>query len=428
MIRLRVISLSLMLAGCASLDPVWQRPAAPVPAVWPGASGQTGAELAGWKSVIGDARLRQLLERALRSNRDVQKALADMSAARALYREQRGALFPALHTDLSLARSQTPTNGMSESAQAEGAISGFELDLFGRNRSLTRAARETWLASEYTAQSARLTLIADTSRAWLALAAANSNLALARNTRQSAADSLAAVQRRQRNGLAAASDASEAQTIYQQARAGVAAGLTQVAQSKNALTLLTGSDVPDALLPGTLESLPNHSIALLPAGVSSSVLLRRPDVREAEHNLKSANASIGAARASFFPTITLTASAGAGSDSLANLFSGGSRIWAFSPSVTLPLFAGGGNLAQLRYAQAQKQGRVASYEKTIQTAFRDVADALARRATLSEQLDARQGYVAAAQQALDSSTRRYQTGAGDYLNVLTARRPGKRVG
>lgn len=425
--RFTPVFLALFLAGCVSLDPAWQRPAPPVPAVWPGASGQASpnpaaAELAGWKRVIADPRLQTLVGQALHSNRDLQKALADIAAARALYAEQRGSLFPALDADLSLTRSRTLAYGVSESAEAQGAVSSFEVDLFGRNQSLTRAARETWLASEYTALSTRLTLIADTTTAWLTLAADNSNLALAKNTLQSAADSLAVTLRRQQAGVAASSDVAQAKTVYQQARASVASYQTLVMQDKNALDLLVGASVPASLLPGLLESLTDDSIVLVPAGVSSSVLLRRPDVQEAEHNLKSANANIGAARASFFPSITLTASAGVGSNSLANLFSHGSRIWAFSPSVTLPLFAGGSNLAQLRYAQAQQQGLIASYEKTIQAAFRDVADALARRGTLNEQLDAQRNYVAAAQQALDSAERLYRAGSADYLSVLTARR------
>lgn len=427
MIRFTPVFLALFLAGCVSLDPAWQRPAPPVPAVWPSATGQASpnpaaAELAGWKRVIADPRLQTLVGQALHSNRDLQKALADIAAARALYAEQRGSLFPALDADLSLTRSRTLAYGVSESAEAQGTISSFEVDLFGRNQSLTRAARETWLASEYTALSTRLTLIADTTTAWLTLAADNSNLALAKNTLQSAADSLAVTLRRQQTGVAASSDVAQAQTVYQQARASVASYQTLVMQDKNALDLLVGASVPASLLPGLLESLKDDSIVLVPAGVSSSVLLRRPDVQEAEHSLKSANANIGAARASFFPSITLTASAGVGSDSLSNLFSHGSRIWAFSPSVTLPLFAGGSNLAQLRYAQAQQQGLIATYEKTIQSAFRDVADALARRGTLNEQLDAQHNYVAAAQQALDSAERLYRAGSADYLSVLTARR------
>lgn len=213
----------------------------------------------------------------------------------------------------------------------------------------------------------------------------------------SAENSLKIVQRQQQVGTAAATDVSEAMSVYQQARASVASYQTQVAQDINALNLLAGTTLPESVLPGTLESLDAQVITLVPAGVSSSVLLRRPDIQEAEHNLKSANADIGAARANFFPTISLTASAGVGSDALSSLFSHGMKVWSFAPSITLPLFTGGSNLAQLRYAEAQKRGLIATYEKTVQSAFKDVADALARRATLDEQLDAQRQYVAAEQ-------------------------------
>lgn len=313
-------------------------------------------------------------------------------------------------------------SGLTSSAEADGAVSSFELDLFGKNQSLTRAARETWLASEFTAQNTRLTMIADLTTAWITLAADNSSLALAKETMASADSSRKIVARQMAVGTAAASDLSDAEAVYQQARASVASYRTQVAQDKNALNLLAGESVPESLLPGTLQSLGDSSIALIPAGVSSSVLLRRPDIQEAEHNLKSANADIGAARANFFPSISLTASAGVGSDSLSSLFSHGMQVWSFAPSISLPLFTGGSNLAQLRYAEAEKKGLIATYEKSIQSAFKDVADALARRETLGEQLDAQQQYVAAEQKSLDIATRSYQAGIGNYLSVLTAQR------
>ncbi|WP_395858539.1 efflux transporter outer membrane subunit [Affinibrenneria salicis] len=422
--RISLLSLSLLLAGCISLDPDYQRPAAPVPATWPGATAQTdnGAVLSDWQHIINDGRLKSVVERALAGSRDLQAAIADIEAARALYGEERASLLPTLSADLSHTRSRTVDSGVGSSSEAQGAVSSFEIDLFGRNRSLSRAARETWLASEATAQNTRLTLIAETSTAWITLAADKSNLQLAKDTMASAADSLRITQRRQQEGVAAATDVSEAMTVYQQARASVASYQTLVAQDINALNLLVGETVPDSLLPVPLDNLDQQAIVLVPAGVSSSVLLRRPDVLEAEHNLKSANADIGAARANFFPTLSLTASAGVGSDSLSSLFSHGANIWSFAPSLTLPLFSGGANVAQLHYAQAEKKGLIAAYEKAIQTAFSDVANALARRETLAEQMDAQQQYVAAAQRSYELAQRSYQTGIGDYLSVLTAQR------
>lgn len=422
MFRFTVLFVALLTAGCVSLDPHYERPAAPVPASLPGAHGEATTVISQWQQAVNDARLKKVVSIALTSNRDVQKAIADIEAARAQYGETRASLFPTVDAELSHTRSKTIASGITSSAQADGAVSSFELDLFGRNQSLSRAARETWLASEYTAQNTRLTMIADLTTAWVALAADNSNIALAQETMNSADNSRKIVARQMAVGTASAGDLSSAESVYQQARASVASYRTAVAQDKNALNLLAGDTVPDSLLPGTLESLGSNSINLVPAGVSSSVLLRRPDIQEAEHNLKSANADIGAARANFFPTISLTASAGVGSDSLSSLFSHGMQVWSFAPSVSLPLFTGGSNLAKLRYAEAEKKGLIATYEKSIQSAFKDVADALARRETLDEQLDAQEQYVAAEQKALDIATKSYQAGVGDYLSVLTAQR------
>ena len=422
MFRLSVLFIAFLSVGCVSMDPNYQRPDAPIPASLPGSHGEATAVVGNWQQVVNDVRLQKLVSQALNSNRDVQKAIADIDAARAQYGETRASLMPTVNAELSNTRSRTLASGVSTTAQADGAVSSFELDLFGRNQSLSRAARETWLASEFTAQNTRLTMIADLTTAWVTLATDNSNLALAQQTMASAADSLKIVQRQQQIGTAAATDVSEAMSVYQQARASVASYQTLVMQDKNAINLLAGTTVPDSLLPGTLESLAANTISLVPAGVSSSVLLTRPDIQEAEHNLKSANADIGAARANFFPSISLTASAGVGSDSLSSLFSHGMHVWSFAPSISLPLFTGGSNLAQLRYAEAEKKGLIATYEKTIQSAFKDVADALARRQTLSEQLDAQKQYVAAEQQTLDVAMKRYQAGIGDYLTALTAQR------
>lgn len=423
MFRLSVLFIAFLSVGCVSLDPNYQRPDAPVPASLPGTQGQATAVIGNWQQVVKDPRLNKVVSMALNSNRDVQKAIADIDAARAQFGETRASLFPTVNAELTGSRGRTTTTtGVNTTAQADGAVSSFELDLFGRNQSLSRAARETWLASEYTAQNTRLTMIAELSTAWVTLAADNSNLALAQQTMASAADSLKIVQRQQQIGTAAVTDVSSAMSVYQQARASVASYQTLVMQDKNAINLLAGQTVADSLLPGTLESLGDNTITLVPAGVASSVLLKRPDIQEAEHNLLSANANIGAARANFFPTISLTASAGVGSDSLSSLFSHGMSVWSFAPSISLPLFSGGSNMAQLRYAEAEKKGLIATYEKTIQSAFKDVADALARRQTLGEQLDAQRQYVAAEQQTFDVAMKRYQAGVGDYLTALTAQR------
>ncbi|RNM09379.1 efflux transporter outer membrane subunit [Dickeya undicola] len=422
---------AMLLSGC-SLDPHYQRPSAPVPAAWPqgaaypaSSSGRPSADDIPWREVLVDDRLRQVIDMALSDNRDLRKAIADVEAARAQLGETRATLLPTINAgmDGDRSRSLSSSNGtvLSSSYGASLSTSAFTLDLFGKNRSLTGAARETYLSSAATATSTRLTLIADTSTAWVALATARSNLALARQTMESAGQSLAVTRSRLRNGVASAVDVAQAETVYQQARADVASALTTEAQDKNALDLLAGKTVPEALLPADVASLA-QAVKPVAAGISSTALLRRPDVQAAEHTLKSANANIGAARAAFFPSITLTASNGLSSEALSSLFSGGAHVWSLAPAVSLPLFDGGANLSALRYAEAEKQGYVASYEKTVQTAFREVADALARKGTIDEQQAAQRDYVAAAERSYQLASNRYRAGVDTYLNVLDAQR------
>ncbi|ULR29772.1 efflux transporter outer membrane subunit [Dickeya fangzhongdai] len=355
---------AMLLSGC-SLDPHYQRPSAPVPDAWPqgaayhAAAARQPADDIPWREVLVDDRLRQVVDMALSDNRDLRKAIADVEAARAQLGEKRATLLPTINAGIDGDRSRSLSssgNGtvLSSSYGASLSTSAFTLDLFGKNRSLTGAAREAYLSSAATATSTRLTLIADTSTAWVALATARSNLALARQTMESAGQSLA--------------------------------------------------------------------VKPVAAGISSAALLRRPDVQAAEHTLKSANANIGAARAAFFPSITLTASNGLSSEALSSLFSGGAHVWSLAPAVSLPIFDGGANLSALRYAEAEKQGYVASYEKTLQTAFREVADALARKGTIDEQQAAQRDYVAAAERSYQLASNRYRAGVDTYLNVLDAQR------
>lgn len=244
MFRLSFMFIALLTAGCVSLDPHYDRPAAPVPATLPGAHGESTAVVGDWQKVVNDARLKKVVSIALNSNRDVQKALADIEAARAQYGETRASLFPTVDAELSHTRSKTVASGLSSASQADGAVSSFELDLFGKNQSLSRAARETWLASEFTAQNTRLTMIADLTTAWVTLATDNSNLALAQQTMDSAANSRNIVARQMAVGTASAGDLSSAESVYQQARASVASYRTLVAQDKNVINLLAGELLP----------------------------------------------------------------------------------------------------------------------------------------------------------------------------------------
>ncbi|MFE8048827.1 efflux transporter outer membrane subunit [Brenneria goodwinii] len=424
----------LLLGGCVSLDPDYQRPDAPVPSAWPQSGAVKGtasdATKIPWRSAMVDPKLQQVIDLALSDNRDLRKALADIEAARAQYGVQRADLFPTVSAGVDGSRGRSLTSSsssnsnattISQSYSANLGVSAFELDLFGKTRSLTEAALETYLSTEAAAKTTQLTLIADTATAYITLATARSNLQLSQQTMQSALHSLEVTRNRQRNGVASGVDVAEAETVYQQARADVANYTTVVAQSKNALDLLAGRPVEESLLPAGLDDL-TLAIAPVSAGIASSVLLQRPDVLEAEHTLKSANANIGAARAAFFPSLSLTASGGVSSSALSSLFSHGAGVWSLAPSVSLPIFDGGANRASLRYAEAQKKGYIASYEKAIQTAFQEVADALARKATIDEQLAAQRDYAAAAQRSYQLADKRYREGVDTYLNALDAQR------
>ncbi|MDR3513541.1 MAG: efflux transporter outer membrane subunit [Caulobacteraceae bacterium] len=421
------------LAGC-TLDPAYQRPAAPVPSAWPtgaaypSTSGQ--ATIAGWRDVVTDARLKQVVEQALANNRDLRIAVANMVAARAQYHVQRADLFPAITANASATYAGEPASAVTGGSgtgrvnehlySASVGFSSYELDLFGRVRSLTRAAQEQYFASEEARRAAQISLVAEVAGDWLTLGADRTLLKIAQDTQASDAESLAITQRRLDAGVATALDVAEARTALEQARSDVAADITQVAQDRNALELVVGAPVADALLPDGLDETP--PVAETPAGVSSTVLLRRPDVVEAEDQLKAQNANIGAARAAFFPTISLTGSGGGSSTALSRLFSSAAGAWSFAPSISLPLFEGGKNIANLAYAKAERDSAVATYEKSIQTAFREVADALARRGTIDEQLAAQKAESAAAEDALRLSTARYERGSDTYLNLLISQR------
>lgn len=425
--RLAVFSLPWLLAGCLSLDPDYQRPTLPVTLGDSAAADHTdGYPQLAWRDYITDARLRQVVALSLDGNRDLREAIANIAAARALYAESRASLLPTLDAGLDGSRSRALTGSgnataISQSYQAEAGTSAFELDLFGKNRSQTRAQYESYLSSAEAARSTRLTVIATVVEAWIALAADRSNLAAAQDTAASAQRSLTVTRNNQRHGIVSLVDVASAETVYQAARADVAEYATLVEQDNNALVLAVGQPVAANLLPDGIDALAG-SMKELSAGVSSQVLLNRPDVLAAEHTLKAANADIGAARAAFFPTISLTASGGVGSASLSSLFSRGAGIWSFAPSISLPIFSGGYNAAALDYANAQQRADVASYEKTVQTAFQEVSDALARRATLHQQLSAQRGNVAAAQQYAHLAELRYRHGVDSYLNLLTAQR------
>jgi multidrug efflux system outer membrane protein len=430
----------LCLAGCIDLAPAYHRPASPVPARFPVGPAYPSvpaapSPLASWREFFSDSKLRDVIEAALANNRDLRMAVANIAAARAQYHVQRAALFPKVDASASANYGQEPLSVVSGGAVAPGKSTEFnerlysvgagftawQLDLFGKVRDLTRAAQEQYFATRQARDAAQITLVGEVATDFLTLRADNALLVVARDTLESSTETLAVTRRRFEAGVASELDVSQAETLAQQARFDIARLTTQVAQDRNALELVVGAPVPDRDLP-TDSAGEVVVLDRLPAAVSSEVLLARPDVLQAEDALRAANASIGAARANFFPQISLTASGGLTSLALSTLFRGASSTWSFAPTVTQTLFDAGANRGNLALARAQRDLAVANYEKAIQTAFREVADALAQRGTIDEQLAAQVRLVQAARQYLDLAAARYQAGADTYLNVLIAQR------
>jgi len=428
------LALPLLLTAC-TLAPRYERPATPVPDTWPSGDAYSAAQAsertAGdipWREFIKDDRLRQVIEQALRNNRDLRSTLANIQSARAQYRIQRADLMPRVNGDVSATRSKNistfSATGIpmeTEIYTASVGLSAFEIDLFGRVRSSSNAALESYLATEAAGRATRISLIAETANVYLTLAADSSQLALSRRTLESAQRTMDITRKRMEAGVSSRLDLRQAETVYQQARADLASTRALIAQDRNALELLAGGSIADSLLPAELPT-GQEWLSDVPAGLSSSVLLQRPDVRQAEHQLKSANANIGAARAAFFPALSLTASSGLASTELSDLFSNGASVWSVGPSLVLPIFNGGANMANLDYAHAQRNLYLSQYELAIQTAFREVADALAVRGTIQEQLDAQRALVDAAADSYHLAEARYSKGVDSFLNTLDAQR------
>jgi outer membrane protein, multidrug efflux system len=427
---------ALTLAACShgTLEPPYQRPASPVPAAFPTeapyAQQAPGVAPASWQAVFTGPKLQRLITLSLAQNRDLRIAVAQAQAARAQFHSQRAALFPTINGTGSALYSREylglppqfgpPDFNVTEYQLGLGTTS-YQLDLFGRIRSQTRAALEQYLASEAGRRNAEITVAAEVASDWLTMASDESLLAVSRQTLASSEQTLELTRRRLAGGVGTALDEANALTVVQQARVDIGRYETQVAEDLDALQLAVGAPVPVELRPTNLDD-PAANLPVVPGALSSTVLLRRPDVVQAEAQLKSANASIGAARAAFFPSISLTAQGGTASASLGSLFAPATMIWEFTPTITLPIFTGGLNKANLAYANAEDRLAVAQYEKAIQTAFREVADALAVQGRIDERITAQQGLVAAAEQSLRLSTALYERGQDTYLDVLTAQR------
>ena len=413
--------LALLASGCMSLEPQYVRPGAAVPVSWPVGDAylaQSEATLPAvtYKDIFRDPRLQALIQQALANNRDLMAAAANIAAAREQYRIQRANQLPVVDAGAS-----ATATGDGQQYRAGLSVPSFELDLFGRVRSLSHAQLERYFATEAAARATRLTLVASIADAWLIYGADSSLRGNANETARSAATTVRLTRARLEGGVAPRTDLSQAQQILSGAEADVARQTTAVAQDINALQLLVGAPIDPALLPKSIdEAAP--TIAELPAGLDSSILLRRPDVVEAEYQLRAANAQIGAARAALFPRISLTGLLGLASEALAKLFTGGAFGWSAGADATYTIFEGGAGRANVRLSEAQRNAAVANYQKAIQTAFREVADALARRGTMDKEVNARAEQAAAAADALRLSEARYRAGIENFLATLDAQR------
>jgi multidrug efflux system outer membrane protein len=440
---------SAVLAGCVNLAPAYEKPAAPVPQALPSAGVEAATPLdVAWRDFFVDPRLQGVVELALANNRDLRVAALNIERARAQYGIARAGLFPTVEAGAGGSRSRTPgslsTSGEARYAtqySADLGLTSYELDLFGRVRNLSESALQSYFQTEQTRHSTQISLIAAVATAWLQLAADEQRLQLARSTLDSQRKSFELIQRSHALGSQSGLALAQSQSTVDAARADAAAFDSQVEQDRNALALLVGATPPAELLPVAVVVAPTPAatsttavaasapeparaaqLLVPPAGLSSDVLQQRPDVRAAEHALRASNADIGAARAAFFPRIALTASAGTASSNLSGLFMGGSKAWSFAPSISVPIFDGGANRANLRVAEAQQKIQLATYEKTVQTAFREVADALAERRTLAERLDAQRSLLGATSRSFALSQSLFRSGASSYLDVLDAQR------
>lgn len=419
---LLAVAVTLALSGCASLVPRSTEVAPAIPAQWPAAAAAGTVDVAdiGWRDFFVDPRLQSVINQSLDNNRDLRVAVLNVEKARAQYRIQRADRVPAVGVQGQMTRSGGDAP-VSEQFSANLGVVEFELDLFGRVRNLSQAALQQYFAEAANRRSAQLSLVAEVANAWLTLGADNEQLRIAQATLASYEDSLRLTEARRQLGGASALELSQTRTLVETARTDVARFAGQVSQDRNALVLLAGGPVDDTLLP-TTEVTEVAALRPLPAGVPGEVLLRRPDVMAAEHTLLSANANIGAARAAFFPSISLTGSIGSASSELSSLFDSGTRVWSFMPKLNLPIFQGGKLRANLGVATADRDIALAQYEKAIQSGFREAADALVLNDSLDAQLASQQALVAAAEQAQTLSQARYDAGLDSFLTLLDARR------
>ena len=418
---------AIAINGC-SLIPAYERPALPVASIYqtddasrPVVGGAVPAADIGWRDVFQDPRLQRLVETALANNRDLRVAALNVEQARAFYRIERSASYPRLDASASHASARTQIDGVQIQSRyySAGLSASWEIDIFGRSRSLSEAALHEFFGTAHGRRAAHILLVSQVANQYLALLADDELLNVTRDTLATARDAHALSKAQFEGGVGNELALRQAEGVLQQAQANYAAQQRQHAQDENVLVLLLGAPLP-ADLPPTVPLESQSILGEIPAGLPSDLLARRPDVLQAESALRAANASIGAARAAFFPSIRLTGAFGSTSGELRGLFKGGAGEWSFVPSVSLPIFQGGALRASLDAATTERDVRVARYEKAIQAAFTEVANGLAARGSYDDQVSALERYVAAEQVALQLAIARFRAGIDNYLNVLTA--------
>lgn len=431
---LAVLLAIVLLVGC-TMAPTYKQPSLPVPANWPTGPayqavpfGQTGVAPAdtGWRGFYLGEQLRQVIDLALKNNRDLRISALNIERAQAFYRIRRADLLPSVYASGSASNTGIPADLANEGKAYISreysvglGITSWELDFFGRVRSLKDQALEQYFATEQAWRSARISLIAEVANVYLALAADRESLKLTRETLKSQEESTRLIERRFDVGTSSMLDVRQAQTRVEAARRDVALFTARIAQDENALAFLVGASIPPDLLPGMMDQ--DVILKDIAVKLPSEVLLNRPDIIQAEHQLKAANAYMGAARAAFFPSITLTTSIGTASTELSHLFTAGAQTWSFLPQINMPIFDPR-TWAALKEVKAERGIALAQYEKAIQAGFREVADALAQRGTIEEQILAQQALVNATSEAYRLADARYQRGVDSYLTVLDAQR------
>lgn len=435
-LRAATVTVVLLVLSACSMAPKYARPEAPVPADWPagpaykeGAAGPTDKSAADiqWKDFFIHEQLQKLIGLALENNRDLRVAALNIERSRALYQIQRADLLPTVsaagrgieqRVPAAVSSTGQPMNVHQYSADL--GFSSYELDLFGRVRSLKEKAVEEFLATGEARRSLQISLVSEVAGIYLTLAADKERLKIAQDTLASQQTSYNLIRSRFEAGASSELDLRQAQSSVDSARVDIARYTGLVAQDQNALALVTGSPLPTDLIPAGLSAI--TALKELNAGIPSDVLQRRPDIMQAEHLLKAVNANIGAARAAFFPRITLTTSIGVASSQLSGLFKSDTGAWNFAPQITLPVFDTGRNLANLKVSEVDREISLARYEKAIQVAFKEVSDALAQYGTLGDQMEAQQSLTDATAASYRLSQARYRSGIASYLNVLDSQR------